>query len=74
MSVQQVHAPLTGAVWKIEVQPGAAVAEGDVLMVLESMKMEIPVEAPQAGVVKELSVKEGETVQEDQLLAVLESS
>lgn len=74
MSVQKVHAPLTGAVWKIVVQPGAEVAEGDVLMVLESMKMEIPVEAPQAGVVKELSVKEGETVEEDQLVAVLETS
>jgi acetyl-CoA carboxylase biotin carboxyl carrier protein len=72
MSVQKVLSPLTGAVWKIEVQPGAEVAEGDVLMVLESMKMEIPVEAPHAGIVNELNVKEGEAVQEDQLLASLE--
>lgn len=71
MSSLNVHSPLTGSVWKIEVKPGSEVAEGDVLMVLESMKMEIPVEASQAGVVAELRVKEGETVQEDQLLAVL---
>ena len=71
MSSLKVLSPLTGSVWKIEVQPGTRVAEGDVLMVLESMKMEIPVEAPQAGVVQELNVQEGDTVQEDQLLASL---
>ncbi|WP_431153288.1 biotin/lipoyl-binding carrier protein [Acidovorax facilis] len=71
MSSLKVLSPLTGSVWKIEVQPGTHVAEGDVLMVLESMKMEIPVEAPQAGVVQELNVQEGDTVQEDQLLASL---
>ena len=71
MSSLKVLSPLTGSVWKIEVQPGTRVAEGDVLMVLESMKMEIPVEAPQAGVVQELNVQEGDAVQEDQLLASL---
>jgi biotin carboxyl carrier protein len=72
MSSLNVLSPLTGSVWKIEVQPGAQVAQGDVLMVIESMKMEIPVEAPQAGVLTALSVQEGETVQEDQLLAAIE--
>lgn len=72
MKSEKVLSPLTGSVWKIEVQPGALVAEGDVLMVLESMKMEIPVEASQAGTVTTLGVKEGDTVEEDQLLVTLE--
>ena len=73
MSAQPVLSPLTGSVWKIEVQEGAKVAEGDVLMVLESMKMEIPVEAPHAGTVRGLSVKEGDTVEEDQPLVSLDA-
>lgn len=71
MSSKQVLSPLTGRIWKIEVQAGAEVNEGDVLMVLESMKMEIPVEAPHAGTVQALNVKEGDTVEEDQLLISL---
>ena len=73
MSAQPVLSPLTGSVWKIEVQEGTKVAEGDVLMVLESMKMEIPVEAPHAGTVRGLSVKEGDTVEEDQPLVSLDA-
>jgi biotin carboxyl carrier protein len=72
MSAEKVLSPLTGKVWKIEVQPGTKVAEGDVLMVLESMKMEIPVEAPRAGTVQALSVREGDAIEEDQLLVTLE--
>lgn len=72
MSSQKVLSPLAGGVWKIEVQLGTRVEEGDVLMVLESMKMEIPVEAPRAGTVKELSVKEGDAVVEDQILLLLD--
>jgi acetyl-CoA carboxylase biotin carboxyl carrier protein len=66
-----VLAQITGTVWKIEVQPGQAVREGDALVILESMKMEIPVEAPAAGKVTEIKVKEGDPVQEGAVLAVL---
>jgi acetyl-CoA carboxylase biotin carboxyl carrier protein len=72
MSAEEVRSPLTGKVWKIEVKSGTAVAEGEVLMVLESMKMEIPVEAPRAGTVQTLSVQEGDLIEEDQLLVTLE--
>ena len=67
-----IESEVTGNVWKVETAIGATVAEGDVLLVLESMKMEIPVEAPAAGTVAELLVREEDAVTEDQLLAVLE--
>lgn len=66
-----VPSPVVGTVWKIETQVGATVAEGDVLMILESMKMEIPVEAEAAGTVESLAVAEGEAVAEDQVLATI---
>ncbi|MDP9104232.1 MAG: biotin/lipoyl-binding carrier protein [Pseudomonadota bacterium] len=66
-----VRSEIAGSVWKIEVAPGDAVAEGDVLMILESMKMEIPVEAPSAGVVQTIQVAEGDPVKEGQGLVVL---
>jgi biotin carboxyl carrier protein len=68
----EVKAELVGNVWKIKTEPGARVAEEDELLILESMKMEIPVTAPRAGVVKEVRVKEGEVVREGQVLVVLE--
>ena len=66
-----VRSEIAGSVWKIEIAPGDAVAEGDVLMILESMKMEIPVEAPSAGVVQTIQVAEGDPVKEGQGLVVL---
>ena len=69
-----IESEVTGNVWKVETAVGATVAEGDVLLVLESMKMEIPVEAPAAGTVAELLVREEDAVTEDQLLAVLETA
>lgn len=66
-----VPAHITGTVWKIEKQVGDTVEEGDVLIILESMKMEIPVEAPVSGVVKELRCAEGDAVQEEQVLAII---
>ncbi len=69
-----IESEVTGNVWKVETAIGATVAEGDVLLVLESMKMEIPVEAPAAGTVAELLVREEDAVTEDQLLAVLETA
>jgi acetyl-CoA carboxylase biotin carboxyl carrier protein len=68
----EVKAELVGSVWKVKTTPGAEVAEEEELLVLESMKMEIPVTAPRAGTVREVRVKEGEVVKEGQVLVVLE--
>ena len=67
-----VPAHITGTVWKIEKKPGDAVSAGDVLVILESMKMEMPVEAEDPGVVKEIVVEEGQSVSEGDTLVVLE--
>ena len=67
-----VEAHITGTVWKVECEVGQAVAEGDTLVVLESMKMEMPVEAEDPGVVKEIVCKEGQSVSEGDTLVVLE--
>ena len=69
----EVQAELTATVWKVVVEQGASVAEGDELVILESMKMEIPVEAPCAGKLVELLVVEEDSVQEDQVIAILET-
>lgn len=66
-----VPAHITGTVWKIEKQVGDEVAEGDVIVILESMKMEMPIEAPTAGVIKEINVKEGQPVDEGAVVAVI---
>ncbi|TMF72121.1 MAG: biotin/lipoyl-binding carrier protein [Chloroflexi bacterium] len=68
----EVKAELVGSVWKVKTLVGAQVAEEDELLILESMKMEIPVTAPRAGIVKEVRVREGEVVKEGQVLVVLE--
>jgi acetyl-CoA carboxylase biotin carboxyl carrier protein len=70
--VTDVEAHITGTVWKIEVTVGDTVAEGDTVVILESMKMEMPVEAEDEGVVKEIKCSEGESVSEGQTLIVLE--
>ena len=67
-----VEAHITGTVWKIEVKIGDAVAEGDTVVILESMKMEMPVEAEDEGTVKEIVVAEGQAVSEGDTLIVLE--
>jgi acetyl-CoA carboxylase biotin carboxyl carrier protein len=68
----EVKAELVGNVWKVEARSGDAVHEDDVLLILESMKMEIPVLAPVAGTVREVLVKEQEVVREGQVLVVIE--
>jgi len=68
----EVAAEIAGNVWKVETQVGAQVAEEDVLLILESMKMEIPVEAPCAGRVSEIRVTEGESIEEGAVLVVLD--
>ena len=67
----EVPAHITGTVWKVEVKVGQAVAAGDTLVILESMKMEMPVEAPDAGTVKEIRCKETQSVNEGDVLVVL---
>ena len=67
-----VEAHITGTVWKIECEVGQAIDEGDTLVILESMKMEMPVEAEDAGTVKEIRCEEGQPVSEGDTLVVLE--
>src|SRR5215471_20362242 len=69
---EEVKAHITGVVFQITAKAGDSVAAGDPVIVLESMKMEIPVEAPRAGVVREIVVAEGQTVQEGDTVAVLD--
>ena len=67
-----VEAHITGTVWKVEVAVGDTVEEGDTVVILESMKMEMPVEAEDEGTVKEILVEEGQAVSEGDTLVVLE--
>jgi acetyl-CoA carboxylase biotin carboxyl carrier protein len=67
-----ITAHITGTVWKIEKQVGEAVAVGDSVVILESMKMEMPVEAPVAGKISEVRCAEGQAVEEGAVLAVVE--
>ncbi len=66
-----VPAHITGTVWKVEVSVGQVVQAGDVLVILESMKMEMPVEAPEAGTVKEIRCQPTQPVNEGDVLVVL---
>ena len=66
-----VAAHITGTVWKIECKLGQVVAAGDTLVILESMKMEMPIEAPVAGTVKEIRCKEAQAVNEGEVLVVV---
>ncbi len=68
----QVEAHITGTVFKIETSVGAQVEPGDILIIIESMKMEMPVEAPGPGRVSEIRVEEGQSVEEGETLVVLE--
>jgi acetyl-CoA carboxylase biotin carboxyl carrier protein len=67
----RVRCEIAGSVWKIEVSVGDEVAEDDPLVILESMKMEIPLLAPKAGVVKDILIKEGEAVAEGDVAVIL---
>jgi len=72
MSRIEIASEVTGKVWKVETKVGDRVEEEDVLLILESMKMEIPVEATCAGTVTELLVSEKDAVEEDQVLVIIE--
>ncbi len=69
---EDVKAHITGTVWKIEKKVGDKVAEGDVLVILESMKMEMPIEAPVAGTIAKVTVSESQPVNEGDVVAVIE--
>jgi len=71
---ETIYSEITGSVWQIQCKPGDVLGADGTIMVLESMKMEIPVMAPDGGRVVKLLVTEGESVREGQELAVLESA
>jgi len=73
MSRTTVETDQFANVWSVRCEVGATVEAGDVLLVLESMKMEIAISAPAAGTIAEILVGEGDTVEEDQALIVIES-
>lgn len=68
----EVEAQISGNVWKIEKAVGDVLEEEDVILILESMKMEIPVEAPCGGTLREIRVAEGDAVEEGAILAVID--
>ena len=68
----EVRSHLTGTVFTVDTSVGASVKEGDVLLVLESMKMESPVESPSTGTVSDIRVEPGQAVNEDEVLLLLE--
>lgn len=67
-----IKAHITGTVWKIEKHVGDSVGSGDAVVILESMKMEMPVESPVAGTLKQVCCAEGQAVEEGAVLAVVE--
>lgn len=72
MASTNVVSDIAGKVWKIEAPAGTKVAQDDVVLILESMKMEIPVAAPRAGTVIEIYFQEGEVVGEGEVVAIIE--
>lgn len=72
MARVQVVSEVSGSVWKIEAASGASLEADDTIMIIESMKMEIPVSSPRAGRLVEIRVAEGEPIKEGQVVAVIE--
>ena len=72
MKSARITTEVAGTVWKIVAKQGATLVAGDVILIMESMKMEIPIEAPRAGVLAELLVAEGDVLNEDDAVAVIE--
>jgi acetyl-CoA carboxylase biotin carboxyl carrier protein len=73
-AVYEIRAEITANVWQVVVDVGQMVAEDDEVVVLESMKMEIPVVAVEPGVVRELNVQPGDVVQEGDVIAVIDDT
>ena len=72
MAQEQVEVPITGKITSVNVSQGATVAEGDVICILESMKMENPILAPVGGTVTEVKVSAGQVVEAGDPIAVIE--
>ncbi|RDW19587.1 hypothetical protein CWR48_07650 [Oceanobacillus arenosus] len=70
--MEEIRASMAGNIWKITVKPGDVVEEGQDVVILESMKMEIPIAAEDGGTVKELMVAEGDFVNEGDIIAIIE--
>ena len=73
MSSVKICTEVAGTVWKIVAAQGAVLAEEDVIMIMESMKMEIPIEAPRAGTLIDLRVAEGDVLEENDVVAIIET-
>ena len=73
MAIHRIESLVTGTVWKLECQAGDRVAKGQTILIVESMKMEIPIDAPAAGTLDEVLAAEGDSVNEGQVLAVVSS-
>ena len=71
MAIHRIESQVTGTVWKVERQAGASLADGETILIIESMKMEIPVDSPADGTLHEVLVAEGDAVTEGQVLAVV---
>lgn len=71
MATNQIESLVTGTVWKLERKNGDLLVKGETILIIESMKMEIPIDAPVAGTLRELLVAEGESVSEGQVLAIV---
>ncbi len=71
MSPAKIRTEVAGTVWKIVAAKGASLGAGDTILIMESMKMEIPIEAPRAGTLSELLVAEGDVLNEDDVVASL---
>ena len=72
MSKQQLKSEVTGSIWKIETAVGQALEEGHTVLIIESMKMEIPLVAEEGGTLVEILVAEGDAIVEGQVLAIVE--
>ena len=73
MPIIDIESEISGKVWKMEAEIGTQLDEEDAILILESMKMEIPVDAPEDGKVTEILVKEGDPVEEGQIVARMET-
>jgi acetyl-CoA carboxylase biotin carboxyl carrier protein len=71
MATIEITSEITGNVWKVEVKVGDSVSEGQILVILESMKMEIPIMSTEDGTVTELRVQEGDVIQEGEVVAII---
>jgi len=72
LAQEQVDFPITGKITSVNVQQGSAVKEGDVLCLLESMKMENPIMAPASGVINQINVSPDQAIKSGETIAVIE--